>query len=115
MLVHQLTKVALLGASWVLYLLIGLSIVSFAAVIERLLFFRRNARGGEQLREALTPALLSNDLATVRNVIESNTSVEARVLKGALAWTAVPMVVVALLIIPALSFLRSSQVADAAA
>lgn len=36
-------------------------------------------------------------------------------LKGALAWTAVPMVVVALLIIPALSFLRSSQVADAAA
>lgn len=88
MLVEQLTKVALLGASWVLYLLIGLSVVSFAAVIERLLFFRRNARGGEALRDALTPALLKNDFAATQRALDSNPSVEARVLTAALGWRA---------------------------
>jgi biopolymer transport protein ExbB/biopolymer transport protein TolQ len=88
MLVLQLTKVALLGASWVLYLLIGLSVVSLAAVAERLLFFRRNARGGGHLRDALVPALQRNDSAAAERALEANPSVEARVLKAALAWRA---------------------------
>lgn len=86
MLTRQLTKVALLGAGWVLYLLIGLSVVSLAAVIERLLFFRRNARGGEYLREALAPALLKNDASAIASVFATNPSVEARVLRDAFHW-----------------------------
>jgi biopolymer transport protein ExbB/biopolymer transport protein TolQ len=88
MLVQQLTKVALLGASWVLYVLIGLSVLSVAAVLERLLFFRRNARGGENLRDLLLPALRKNDPVAIRAVLEGNNSVEGRVLLAAFEWRA---------------------------
>ena len=42
MIVERLLKVALLGSSWVLYLLLFLSVVSFSAMFERYLFFRRH-------------------------------------------------------------------------
>src|SRR5207344_3156976 len=42
MIVERLLKVALLGSSWVLYLLLFLSVVSFSAMFERYLFFKRH-------------------------------------------------------------------------
>jgi len=86
MLMEQLTKVALLGTSWVLYLLIGLSVLSITALLERLWFFQRNRRGSEQLREVLGPALLRNDAAAVRAALADPSCVEARILNAAYAW-----------------------------
>jgi len=40
--IDQLLKVALLGSSWVLYLLGGLSVISLSAMVERWWFFRRH-------------------------------------------------------------------------
>ena len=39
MVVEKLLKIALLGASWVMYLMIALSVVSIGAMVERWLFF----------------------------------------------------------------------------
>ncbi len=43
MIVERLLRVALVGSTWVLYLLLALSVVSIAAMIERWIFFRRTA------------------------------------------------------------------------
>jgi biopolymer transport protein ExbB/TolQ len=44
MLTEALVQVALLGAEWVLYLILILSVLSVALIIERLLVFRRSVR-----------------------------------------------------------------------
>ena len=51
--VDRMLKVALLGSTWVLYLLLALSVVSLAAMVERWFFFRRaSRRHGEAARRA---------------------------------------------------------------
>ncbi len=86
--IDELTKVALLGATWVLYVLFALSLLSFAAMFERWLFFRRNRRGGEALRQALGRAYASDDETAVDQVLNANTSIEAGVLRQALVFRA---------------------------
>ena len=49
--VDCLLRVALLGSSWVLWLLLALSVVSFAAMVERWLFFRKTAPTASALRD----------------------------------------------------------------
>ncbi|MBN8612437.1 MAG: MotA/TolQ/ExbB proton channel family protein [Deltaproteobacteria bacterium] len=84
MLVDSLVRFALLGSSWVLYLLLALSVVSFAATFERWLFFRKNRVGGEGLRDQLRKAMREDDEAAVRRVLAKNPSIEASVLGEAL-------------------------------
>ena len=57
MLVDRLLKVALAGSSWVLYLLLFLSVVSFGAMFERWLFFRRHRDDFAVLRTKVARAL----------------------------------------------------------
>ncbi|NJL95433.1 MAG: hypothetical protein HC915_17770, partial [Anaerolineae bacterium] len=59
--VDQLVEVALLGATWVLYLLFGLSLVAFAAMLERGWFFRKNRRVGAALQRELNRAIAADD------------------------------------------------------
>jgi biopolymer transport protein ExbB/biopolymer transport protein TolQ len=84
MLVDSLVRFALLGSTWVLYLLIALSVVSFAATFERWIFFRKNRLGGEGLRDALRKAISGDDEAAVRRVLGGTPSIEAAVLAEAL-------------------------------
>lgn len=84
--VESLLHVALLGSSWVLWLLLGLSVLSFTAMGERWVFFRKNRHGGERLRESLAKALAADDEAAVDRALADGGSVEARVLGAALAW-----------------------------
>jgi biopolymer transport protein ExbB/TolQ len=86
--IDELTKVALLGATWVLYVLFALSLLSFAAMFERWLFFRRNRRGGEVLRAALMRAMASDDEGAVDHALASSTAIEAGVLRQALVFRA---------------------------
>jgi biopolymer transport protein ExbB/TolQ len=86
--IDALLKVALLGSEWVLYLLIGLSVLSFAAMFERWLYFRRHASSATQLRQQLNDALSSDDFEQAERVLASNRSVVATVLRDALRWRA---------------------------
>jgi biopolymer transport protein ExbB/TolQ len=84
MLTEYLLRVALLGSTWVLYLLLFLSVVSLAAIAERVWFFRKHGGGGKVLRTAVTSAIGTRDDKAVWAAIEASDALEARVLKQAL-------------------------------
>jgi biopolymer transport protein ExbB/TolQ len=86
MIVESLLKISLLGATWVLYLLLFLSVVSIGAAFERLLFFRRNKSAGSALDESLRTALRKNDYAAADRALAASPSLEARILREALEW-----------------------------
>ena len=82
--IEQLVKVALLGSTWVLYLLFALSVISMVAMLERWLFFRKNGGQGEKLREALDKALDAGDIDRVESALRGNQSIQARALAASL-------------------------------
>jgi biopolymer transport protein ExbB/biopolymer transport protein TolQ len=86
MLVDSLLRIALLGSSWVLYLLLFLSVVSLTAMLERALFFRKNGASASALADALRKAVVADDEKAVDRALEKGTSVESIVLRDALAF-----------------------------
>lgn len=86
MIVESLLKIALLGATWVLYLLLFLSVVSIGAMLERFLFFRKNKNAGKALDEALGKALRENDYPAAKRALDASPSLEAGILREALQW-----------------------------
>lgn len=80
--VDNLLKVALLGSAWVLYLLIALSIVSIAAMVERFMYFRR--QDDPELREKLNRALLADDLPGAERTLRESGGIVGEVLVSAL-------------------------------
>jgi biopolymer transport protein ExbB/TolQ len=80
----SLLKVALLGAEWVMYLLLALSVWSIAVMIERFVFFRKHAADVPRLIAALGPALDRHDWAAAQKTLEGDPSIEASVLRDAL-------------------------------
>jgi biopolymer transport protein ExbB/TolQ len=86
MIVESLLKISLLGATWVLYLLLGLSVVSIGAAFERFLFFRKNRSAGAALDETLAVALRKNDYAAAYRALAGSPSLEAKILREALEW-----------------------------
>jgi biopolymer transport protein ExbB/biopolymer transport protein TolQ len=87
MLVDRLLKVALAGSTWVLWLLLALSVVSFTAMLERWFFFRRHREDIPALRSKLSKLLAVGDFAAATEVLRASPSVEAKVVSAALAWT----------------------------
>jgi biopolymer transport protein ExbB/TolQ len=86
MIVQTLLKISLLGATWVLYLLFALSVLSIGATLERVLFFRKNRNAGKDLDEKLAKALYANDYAAVKRTLDQSPSLEASILRDALRW-----------------------------
>lgn len=86
MLIERLLKVALLGSAWVLYLLIALSIVSIATMVERWLYFRKRAEDHDDLRRKLGRFLDADDLEAASKFLEQRPSTEARIARVALRW-----------------------------
>ncbi len=84
MIVERLLRIALVGSSWVLYLLLALSVVSITAMLERWLFFRRHRDDGGALRRRLGAALADGDVAAAEKVLAASPSIEARVVREAL-------------------------------
>ena len=87
MIVNRLLRLALVGSAWVLYLLLALSVVSIAAMVERWLFFRRHADDVDALRRRLAGPLRKGDLAAAGQVLGASPSLEARVLREAMRWS----------------------------
>jgi len=61
MVVEKLLKIALLGASWVMYLMIALSVVSIGAMVERWLFYFKRNQDPDELEEQLLKLLEEGD------------------------------------------------------
>lgn len=86
MIVERLLKVALLGSSWVLYLLLLLSVVSFSTMFERYLFFKRRSVDFDALRKQLRKHLQDQDLDAAEKLLSSSKAIEASVALEALRW-----------------------------
>jgi biopolymer transport protein ExbB/biopolymer transport protein TolQ len=86
MIVQSLLKISMLGATWVLYLLLGLSVISIGAALERFLFFRKNRSAGRALDDALGNALRKNDYKAASRALIESPSLEASILREALEW-----------------------------
>ncbi len=86
MLIHNLTKVALLGASWVMYLLIALSFVSMAIMLDRFLFFRKGKGNADKLAIDLVKRLRDGDRRGAQELLDKSTMLEAKIIRPALDW-----------------------------
>ncbi|HEY2405003.1 MAG TPA: MotA/TolQ/ExbB proton channel family protein [Polyangiaceae bacterium] len=86
MLITSLSKLALLGASWVLYLLLALSVLSIGIMIERWWYFRAHAGNTDDLADALLNHLKAGDQRGADELLKRSSSIEAAVLLPALAW-----------------------------
>lgn len=84
--VEYLLGVARIGSAWVLYLLIALSVISIGVMVDRWLYFRRLRDPGGGLRDRLARALRRGELAEAERLLGASRTVEARVVKQALAW-----------------------------
>jgi biopolymer transport protein ExbB len=80
MLTQKLLAITTLGADWVLWLLLGLSIASVAIMVERAFFF-----GGRRLAgvDGVARLLLAGDLAGAVAAVEGSRSMEAEVVRAA--------------------------------
>jgi len=72
------------GAKWVLWLLIVLSVILIAIVVERAVFFARNRADFVRLSERINALMGSGDLDTFQQAIEGMKGVEAMVLRRSL-------------------------------
>jgi biopolymer transport protein ExbB/biopolymer transport protein TolQ len=86
MLVEKLLMVALLGSSWVMWLLLALSVFSIGAMIERTLYFRKTSDDVDELGEKLIALLESGDREGAHALLKKSPSVEASVLEGAMRY-----------------------------
>jgi biopolymer transport protein ExbB/TolQ len=86
--VESLLKVALLGSEWVMYLLIVLSVASFAAMFERWLYFRKHGQISTALRTKVSSALQADDIEQAQRVLTADPSVTAKVVLEALRFRA---------------------------
>jgi biopolymer transport protein ExbB len=84
MLTELLLDVLLLGAEWVLYVLLALSILSFAVMIERLIFFANNAAAHERLVAQVMPLLRAGERDRAWTLLASWQGSEAEVLRAGL-------------------------------
>lgn len=84
MLIEKLLKVALLGSSWVMYMLLGLSVFSIGAMIERALYFFRHRDDVDELGDRLMALLERGDSAGARALLAASKSIEASVIEPAM-------------------------------
>lgn len=74
-----------LGATWVLWLLVGLSVIAVAAILERIVFFWSTHESGESLRLLVTRGLERKELGQLRKRLDESPSLEARIVGAAMA------------------------------
>ncbi len=86
MLMQKLVFVAQLGASVVMYLLMGLSVLSIGVIVERWWYFRRRRVNMPALSESLMASLRAGDNAKASSALKNDRSVEAEILGEALGW-----------------------------
>ena len=81
----KLLSVALLGAEWVLWVLILLSIASFAVMIERLWYFSSSGIDFDSLMRGLRERLGARDIAGAIKLVSGREAIETQVVAAGLA------------------------------
>ncbi|MFO0724872.1 MAG: MotA/TolQ/ExbB proton channel family protein [Myxococcota bacterium] len=85
MIERAMNGLALLGSEWVLWLLISLSIVSVAIMIERALFYAARKIDGKALVDRLLPLLEKGDVTGAKALLDGD-SMESHVGREALSY-----------------------------
>jgi biopolymer transport protein ExbB/TolQ len=80
-LTEKFLQFALLGAEWVLWLLVALSVVSVYVMLERLLFLRSVSGSDAAVRRNLMAALVEGDLEQARKVVRGGNGVGSRMVQ----------------------------------
>lgn len=81
---QRLTAFAMLGASWVMWLLVGLSIVAIAIILERIYVFAASRDDIDELRSDLLHHLNKSDIAEAERRLRGSRSFEAMIALAAL-------------------------------
>ena len=76
---HRLTAFAMLGATWVMWLLVALSVLSIAIMLERAYFFFGTSDDIDALRRELVDLLRKGDWPGARKRLVASRSLEASV------------------------------------
>ncbi len=82
---ERLTAFAMLGATWVMWLLVLLSIVSLAIVLERAYFFFATGDDVVRVKRELLGLLGKKDVDGARKLLTASKSFEARIASAGLA------------------------------
>jgi biopolymer transport protein ExbB/TolQ len=85
-LMQKLVFVAQITSSAVLYVLLGLSVISIGVIIERWWFFRSRRDDIDALSDRLRKLLGKNDLEAARKLLKASPSVEAEIITESLEW-----------------------------
>jgi biopolymer transport protein ExbB/TolQ len=85
-LMQKLVFVAQIASQAVLYVLLGLSVLSIGVIIERWWYFRRRRDDVDALSDKLRRALGRGDLKVARQALSDSPSVEAEIVREALDW-----------------------------
>jgi len=86
MLISSLEKFALMGATWVLYVLVAMSMLSIGIMFERWIYFRSHAGNVDDLADKLLNALKKGDRRAAEALLKGSKSLEAEVLLPVLGW-----------------------------
>jgi biopolymer transport protein ExbB/TolQ len=84
--IKYVLKAAMLGSTWVMDLLVLLSIASIGAITERWLFFRKRAAGGEAMGDELVALLEKGERAAAHDLLRRHPAIDAEVLLASLRW-----------------------------
>jgi len=78
--VNQLMAITLFGSEWVLWLMLGLSVLSIAIMVERaIFFFRSRSENFEILLADLSRHLSSGNIEEAKKAVANDDSLESRV------------------------------------
>ena len=84
-LTESFLKITLLGAEWVMWLLIVLSVISITIMIERSLFFLLRRVNIDKLAAEVKRLMRAGEVEKVREMVKNSWSVECRVLEAGLS------------------------------
>jgi biopolymer transport protein ExbB/TolQ len=84
--IERLIGIAAVGPDWVLWLLLVMSLLSIATIIERVIYFRRRRLRFVPFSRKLENTLRTGDLGAVRSLLQGTPGPEAIILLRALDW-----------------------------
>jgi biopolymer transport protein ExbB/TolQ len=84
--VKTLLKLALFGSQWVMWLLLGLSVLSISAMVERAFFFRAAEKDVDELGDKLSDLIERGDQEGAQKFLDARGTIEASVLARAIRW-----------------------------
>ena len=87
-LMQKLVFISQIASQSVLYVLLGLSVLSIGVIIERWWYFRRRRDDIDALSDRMRRGLAKGDLDAARDALKTSPSVEAEIVREALDWYA---------------------------